>query len=83
MKKENEEIDIYEGMISVEERLMLLLTGVLCFPVGFALYFYFKDQKNKKYHMYFARTGAWTGFVCVMVILISVLMFTLASYIQF
>lgn len=83
MKREKEEINDCEQALSVEERLMLLLTGVLCFPVGFALYFYFKEQKSKKYHMYFAKTGAWTGVVLVMLILISLLMFTLANYIQF
>lgn len=82
-KNDNSVIDIYEGKISVEERLMLLLTGVLCFPVGFALYFYFKDKNNYKYHVHFARVGSWTGFVCFLLILISLLMFTLAKCLQF
>lgn len=50
-KKENESVDIYEGKISVEERLILLLTGIFCFPVGFALYFYFKDRRDGKYQI--------------------------------
>lgn len=83
MKKDDGKIDIYEGKITVEERLMLLLTGVFCFPIGFALYFYFEDQKDKKHHMHFARTGAWTGFILVIFLLISALMFTLANYLQF
>lgn len=83
MKKEKEVVDIYEGKISVEERLMLLLTGIFCFPVGFALFFNFENKKDYKYHAQFARTGAWTGVVIVMLIILSVLMFALANYLQF
>lgn len=83
MKTDNEKVDIYEGKITIEERLMLLLTGIFCFPVGFALYFYFEGQKDKKYHVHFARIGAWSGFIIVIFIFISVLMFTLANYLQF
>ncbi len=82
MKKKDDEkevVDIYEGKISVEERLILLLTGIFCFPVGFALYFYFENKKDYKYHAQFARTGSWTGFVFIILILISALLFTLAG----
>lgn len=82
-KNDNKMLDIYEGKISVEDRIMLLLTGLLCFPVGFALYFYFSDRKDGKYHAQFARTGAWTGFVLVMLVFISALVFALANYLQF
>ena len=78
-KKDNESVDIYEGKISVEDRLMLLLTGIFCFPVGFALFFYFADKKERKYHAHFARTGSWTGFIVFLFILLSVLLFTLAG----
>ena len=44
MKKDDSvTVDIYEGKITMEDRLILLLTGFLCWPIGFALYFYFKD----------------------------------------
>lgn len=78
-KKEKDTVDIYEGKISVEDRLMLLLTGVFCFPVGFGLFFYFEDKKDYKYHAHFARTGAWTGFVIFLSMLLSVFLFTLAG----
>lgn len=82
-KKENEVVDFYEGKISVEDRLILLLTGVFCFPVGFALYFYFKDKKEYKYHAHFARIGSWTGITFILLIVISAFMFSLANYLQF
>lgn len=82
-KKEIESVDIYEGKISVEERLILLLTGIFCFPVGFALYFYFKDKRDGKYHMHFARVGSWAGVIFVLILLISAGMFALANLLQF
>ena len=82
-KNDNVVVDVYEGKISMEERLMLLLTGISCYPVGIALYFYFKDKTNGKYHAYFSRIGAWTGFVLFLLILISLLMFVLATCLHF
>lgn len=78
-KKENEVVDFYEGKISVEDRLILLLTGVCFFPVGFALFFYFEDKKDRKYHAHFAKTGAWTGFIIFLFVLLSAFLFTLAG----
>ena len=47
MEKEKEVKDIYEGKISVEDRVLLLICGIFCFPVGIALYYYFLDKKEK------------------------------------
>ncbi len=82
-KNDNEVADFYAGKISIEERLMLLLTGIVSFPVGFALYFYFKDKDNYKYHTYFARIGAWTGIVICLMLIITSFMIMLASYLTF
>lgn len=65
-KKSN---DIYAGKISLEDRIILLLVGIFCFPVGVVLYFYFKD-KGKDYHVKFARIGFYTGMVFALVILL-------------
>ncbi len=78
-KDQNEVVDIFEGKITVEERLMLLLTGIFCFPVGFALYFYFEKKKDFVYHCQFAKTGAWYGFGMFLLLLISILLFALAG----
>ncbi|MDD5888173.1 MAG: hypothetical protein PUC82_01650 [bacterium] len=84
MKKDDSvTVDIYEGKIAMEDRLILLLTGFLCWPIGFALYFYFKDKSNLKYHAYFSRISAWAGFIFFLVIIISLLMFALASCLAF
>lgn len=82
-KNENELIDVHEGEIPVEERLMLLLAGIFSFPIGFALYFYFKNKNNSEEYVHFARIGAWAGVVFILLILISILMFALASCLQF
>ena len=77
-KKDYEVVDIYEGKISMEDRLMLLLTGVFCFPVAFALFFYFENKQEFKYHAHFARIGGWTGFMLLLLILAFCLLFNLA-----
>ena len=84
MKKDDSvTVDIYEGKRTMEDRLILLLTGFLCWPIGFALYFYFKDNSNLNYHAYFSRISAWAGFIFFLVIIISLLMFALASCLAF
>lgn len=82
-KNEKKAYDAYEGKITIEERLMLLFAGIFCFPVGFALYFYFDGKKNHECHVHFVRVGAWTGFVITITLLIASLVFCLAGYLQF
>lgn len=61
MEKEKEVKDIYEGKISVEDRVLLLICGIFCFPVGIALYYYFLDKKGKEYHAKFVKMGVTVG----------------------
>ena len=44
-----------------EDRALLLLTGIINFPMGFALYFYFKDKKGKEDYAKFARMSGYLG----------------------
>lgn len=60
--------DIYAGKIELEDRLLLLICGVCCFPIGIALYYFFKDKK-KEYYAKFAKMGATAG-MCITFILI-------------
>ena len=53
-----------------EDRALLLLTGIINFPVGFALYFYFKDKKGKEDYAKFARMSGYLG-VFLLVFLIA------------
>ena len=55
-----------------EDRTLLLLTGITNFPVGFALYFYFKDKKGKEDYAKFARMSGYLG--------VFLLIFLIASF---
>lgn len=61
-KKEiKDENDIYAGKISKEDRALLILAGLFNFPIGIALYFFFKDKKDKEYYAKFAMFGVKGG----------------------
>lgn len=62
-----------------EDRALLLLTGIINFPVGFALYFYFKDKKGKEDYAKFARMSGYLG-VFLLVFLIASLLIIYMSY---
>ncbi len=62
-----------------EDRALLLLTGIINFPVGFALYFYFKDKKGKEDYAKFARMSGYLG-VFLLVFLIASLLIVYMSY---
>ena len=60
MEKKKEiidENDIYAGKISKEDRALLILAGLFNFPIGIALYFFFKDKKDKEYYAMFGVKG--------------------------
>ena len=64
MEKKKEiidENDIYAGKISKEDRALLILAGLFNFPIGIALYFFFKDKKDKEYYAKFAMFGVKGG----------------------
>lgn len=67
MEKEK---DIYAGKIDIEDRILLLICGIFCFPVGIALYYFFLDKKNKEYHAQFAKSGAIAGLSIVLFFLL-------------
>ena len=56
-----DENDIYAGKISKEERVLLIFAGLFNFPIGIALYFFFKDKKDKEYYAKFAMFGVKAG----------------------
>lgn len=62
-----------------EDRALLLLTGIISFPVGFALYFYFKDKKGKDDYAKFARMSGYLG-VFLLVFLIASFLIVYMSY---
>lgn len=75
MSKEVKKKDFYDGKISLEDRVIILFTSILCFPVGFVLYYYFKDKKEE-YHANFAKTGALCG-SCITIFFILLAIFLL------
>lgn len=56
-----------------EERTLLLLSGIFNFPIGFTLYFYFKDKKGKEDYAKFARMGGYLGLFLLIFIVVSLL----------
>lgn len=74
----NKEKDIYAGKIEIEDRILLLLSGIFCFPVGIALYYYFLDKK-KEYHAKFAKSGSIVGLGITLFLLILGLLLLLSN----
>ncbi len=74
----NKEKDIYAGKIEIEDRILLLLSGIFCFPVGIALYYYFLDKK-KEYHAKFAKSGSIVGLGITLFFLILGLLLLLSN----
>lgn len=70
--KEKEMIEC-DKTVSQEERALLVLCGLCNFPVGIALYFYFKDKKEKKYHIEFLKRGIFAGMFLTVAIIIVLL----------
>lgn len=70
--KEKEMIEC-DKAVSQEERALLVLCGLCNFPVGIALYFYFKDKKEKKYHIEFLKRGIFAGMFLTVAIIIVLL----------
>lgn len=56
-----------------EDRTLLLLSGIFNFPIGFVLYFYFKDKKGKEDYAKFARMGGYLGLFLLIFIIVSLL----------
>lgn len=69
--KSNEKKEIFD--VSMEDRALLLLTGIVSFPVGFALYFYFKEKGAKNDYIKFSRMGAYVGMFMFIFILLALL----------
>lgn len=59
--------------VSQLERALLVLCGLCNFPVGIALYFYFKDRKDKKYHIEFLKSGIFAGMFLTVAIMVVIL----------
>lgn len=76
VKSENKQ-DFYAGKISVEDRLLLLFSGMFCFPVGIALYYFFLEKKGKEYHAKFAKMGSTAGMIITFIILLTLLVWTI------
>lgn len=56
-----------------EDRALLLLSGIINFPIGFALYFYFKDKKGKEDYAKFARMSGYLGLFLLIFLIASFL----------
>jgi uncharacterized membrane protein len=74
MEKDREkEIMECDKEVSQLERALLVLCGLCNFPVGIALYFYFKDRKDKKYHIEFLKSGIFAGMFLTVAIMVVIL----------
>lgn len=69
--------------LSLEERKLLLLIGFFNFPVGFALYFYYNDKKDKEWYADFARKGAYIGLFTFFFIAILIAMAFICCYLNY
>lgn len=63
--------DFYEGKISKKDRVLLLVTGIFSFPVGFALYFFFNEKKEREYYAKFAYEGAMAGLYLTTIVIMA------------
>ena len=72
-KDKEKEIMECEKAVSQLDRALLVLCGLCNFPVGIALYFYFKDRKDKKYHIEFLKSGIFAGMFLTVAIMVVIL----------
>lgn len=72
-KEKSKEIMESEKALPQQERALLLLCGLCNFPVGIALYFYFKDKKDKKEHIEFLKSGIFAGMFLTIAIIVVLL----------
>lgn len=74
MEKDREkEIMECDKAVSQLDRALLVLCGLCNFPVGIALYFYFKDRKDKKHHIEFLKSGIFAGMFLTVAIMVVIL----------
>lgn len=72
-KDKEKEIMECEKAVSQLDRALLVLCGLCNFPAGIALYFYFKDRKDKKYHIEFLKSGIFAGMFLTIAIMVVIL----------